>query len=168
MSWQLPVWDAKPSRTNWYDTTFSETGTSFGPTDGEHVTDVDGSEHVDTSTDSVSDPNPGEMRSHVHGQCDPCVFLGSTYGCSKGDQCGFCHHPHPELNPSTISRPRKERRRRMKEQIWQHLQGHDFDEIQQSLQSDARRNPYMRLLIPSCIDLHFEVEGHRFEGGGHR
>ena len=44
----------------------------------------------------------------------------------------------------------------MKEQVIQHLRGNDLDEIQQSLQREARWNPYMRMIIPSCINYHFQ------------
>ena len=43
---------------------------------------------------------------------------------------------------------------RMKRQILQHLQGPDPDEMQQALQREARRSPYMRFIIPSQINLH--------------
>ena len=81
-------------------------------------------------------------------QGDPCVFFASVRGCVKGIQCDFCHQDHPAMNKDAFSRPRKDRRRRMKKTIIEHLSIEDVEEMHTALQSEARRHPYIRMIIP--------------------
>ncbi|CAK9101092.1 unnamed protein product [Durusdinium trenchii] len=82
---------------------------------------------------------------------DPCVFFASDYGCSRGNQCGFCHRGHVR---DDFMRPPKEKRRRMKQKIWQIVSQRNLDveAIQPELQQLAQQHPYMRQLIQGFLD----------------
>ncbi|CAK9048792.1 unnamed protein product [Durusdinium trenchii] len=49
---------------------------------------------------------------HMTGDCNPCVFFFSNYGCSLGNRCGFCHLMHAKED---VGRPKVTRRKRMPE-----------------------------------------------------
>lgn len=83
--------------------------------------------------------------------CDPCVFYSSSLGCAKGDNCRFCHHP-VALSLEGLARPRKLRRLRIKERLWQHLHLSNQDEMQEALQAEARSHPYARLILKAFLD----------------
>ena len=122
------------ARSNWYDMTFnSEEEDTFTPAETNAANAHEPERQAETPLDLARDA----MALHPNGTCDPCVFLASAHGCSKGLDCDFCHLHHPEADSSSFYRPRKERRRRMKRQILQHLQGPDPDEIQQALQPQS-------------------------------
>ncbi|CAK8986309.1 unnamed protein product [Durusdinium trenchii] len=142
------------ARTTWFEMTFNdealdEESPAGPPVDPNHA-GQGGKE--EPCLDFARDPGTSP---HSNRTCDPCVFVASAHGCSKGLACEFCHLDHPAINSAHFSRPHKQRRMRMRQVILQHLQGNDPDEMQQALQREARRNAYMRKLIPSYIAFHF-------------
>ncbi|CAK9018819.1 Uncharacterized protein SCF082_LOCUS14249 [Durusdinium trenchii] len=120
------------SRTSWFELSFMETSTP----------------ETSEKTRKGGATTEQEMEGHVKGTCDPCVFFASVRGCVKGIQCDFCHQDHPAMNKDAFSRPRKDRRRRMKKTIIEHLSIEDVEEMHTALQSEARRHPYIRMIIP--------------------
>lgn len=48
---------------------------------------------------------------HDTGNCKPCLFVSSPFGCVSGVECGFCHFRH---NRSDKPRPSKLKRERFK------------------------------------------------------
>ena len=46
---------------------------------------------------------------HMTGDCNPCVFFFSNYGCGLGNRCGFCHLTHAKED---ANRPKVTRRKR--------------------------------------------------------
>ena len=152
------------ARTSWYEMTFTSnaetmeedpfTATQEAEANATSAHEAQEAHEGDEPRDTPFDLARDARALHENGTCDPCVFLASAHGCSKGLDCEFCHLHHPEANSSSFTRPRKERRMRMKRHILQHLQGPDPDEMQQALQREARRSPYMRFIIPSQINLH--------------
>ncbi|CAK9048791.1 unnamed protein product [Durusdinium trenchii] len=58
---------------------------------------------------------------HMTGDCNPCVFFFSNYGCSLGNRCGFCHLMHAKED---VGRPKVTRRKRIREQVCEVLESH--------------------------------------------
>ncbi|CAK9092215.1 MIB/HERC2 domain-containing protein [Durusdinium trenchii] len=77
------------------------------------------------------------------------VFMFSSHGCAKGEQCRYCHQPHPAVESS---RPVKLWREQMKEQVLLCLLAKDMEEMHQRLQKEARPHPYARKLIEGYLN----------------
>lgn len=55
-------------------------------------------------------PIRNDSELHRNGACKPCKYFSRRDGCELGDQCNFCHFPHPRGHPGTQWRPSKEKR----------------------------------------------------------
>lgn len=52
------------------------------------------------------------LQAHLSDECRPCLYLNSKVGCHNGNDCRFCHLPHPKKN-----RPCKAMRMHCKELV---------------------------------------------------
>ena len=88
--------------------------------------------------------------------CNYCLFFRSPYGCRKGNDCSFCHHPAIEQGGAQPARPRKLRRDRCKSKVQQLLEMLTIeqgpDEVIHAIQAEAQRNKYSRTLCQSLLD----------------
>ena len=95
--------------------------------------------------------------------CNYCLFFRSPYGCLKGNDCSFCHHPSIEQGGAQPARPRKLRRDRCKSKVQQLLEMLTIeqgpDEVIHAIQAEAQRNKYSRTLCQSLLDDWFSHNG---------
>mmetsp|Transcript_41642 Transcript_41642/g.115976 ORF Transcript_41642/g.115976 Transcript_41642/m.115976 type:complete len:175 (-) Transcript_41642:59-583(-) len=50
---------------------------------------------------------------HAAGNCQPCILMRSSAGCSYGEACNFCHQYHSRKKRATPSRCMRERQKRI-------------------------------------------------------
>ncbi|CAE7273592.1 hypothetical protein AK812_SmicGene1606 [Symbiodinium microadriaticum] len=98
-------------------------------------------------------PVEAKPPSHENGTCNPCVLVASRMGCRQGDQCLYCHQPHPE-KMKVPHRPRKQTRDKYKLAIHKVIQDHEdsVEKAQEDLQEMARRSPYLRNLLHGILN----------------
>mmetsp|Transcript_30620 Transcript_30620/g.70655 ORF Transcript_30620/g.70655 Transcript_30620/m.70655 type:complete len:213 (+) Transcript_30620:109-747(+) len=95
---------------------------------------------------------PKINESHVKGECNPCVFFASSFGCAAGAACSFCHLRHMKL--VTFKRPRKQTRDKCKGQVACLFLNDKEDLVAKhhQLQSLAKSSHYMRTLIHGYLE----------------
>ncbi|CAK9018539.1 C3H1-type domain-containing protein, partial [Durusdinium trenchii] len=94
------------------------------------------------------------LAKHNSGECSPCVFFASMYGCNSMT-CEFCHLSHRDAGKRP--RPRKQARDTYKEMlrgIFEKKQ--DPESRRKALQALAAEDTYVRALIIGQLDAEFD------------
>lgn len=96
--------------------------------------------------------SPGSSTAQHVCRCEErCVLFHSNFGCVEGKHCGFCHRNHEDIE---FTRPRKARRRQIRDRLSHYIWTHNPDDldVHAYLQGEARRQPYARFVIQAILD----------------
>lgn len=117
------------------------------------VDDGAGPAVVDDGAGASLPPAEEEQDEHANGSCNPCVFYTIHRGCSKGDQCCYCHLPH-EDRQKPAHRPRKQTREKYKQTVQSILEAYQDqpDLLHDQLQELAKKSPYIRAFLSGYLE----------------
>eukprot|EP00930_Biecheleria_cincta_P086723 TRINITY_DN75983_c0_g1_i1.p1 TRINITY_DN75983_c0_g1~~TRINITY_DN75983_c0_g1_i1.p1 ORF type:complete len:281 (-),score=60.31 TRINITY_DN75983_c0_g1_i1:158-1000(-) len=75
-------------------------------------------------------------RHHASGQCNPCIFISHGHGCTRGEDCNFCHLAHEPAVRRASRRPSTTTRSRLKITM---------DELREKYKDDPERHHQLML-----------------------
>lgn len=85
---------------------------------------------------------------HEKGECRPCHYVNSKFGCTNGDNCSFCHLDHQKRSRP---RPCKAKRTQCKRiaGLLDTVFAHDPDQFTEAMELLSMQSGYMRTVMKS-------------------